>query len=45
MSNYHSFLICFHEQHTDVYHNGLPLGVIPPPRGAPRTRRKRHTKI
>lgn len=26
--NYHSFLICFHPGHTDVYRNGLPLGVI-----------------
>jgi hypothetical protein len=28
MSNYTSFLICFHPDHTDIYHNGLPLGVI-----------------
>lgn len=26
--NYHSFLICFHESHIDVYENGLPIGVI-----------------
>lgn len=25
---YHSFLICFHPGHTDVYRNGLPLGVL-----------------
>lgn len=25
---YQSFLICFHPGHTDVYRNGLPLGVI-----------------
>ncbi len=25
---YHSFLICFHPGHTDVFQNGLPLGVI-----------------
>lgn len=27
-SEYQSFLICFHEGHTDIFHNGLPLGVI-----------------
>jgi hypothetical protein len=26
--DYSSFLICFHPGHTDVYRNGLPLGVI-----------------
>lgn len=26
--SYESFLICFHEQHTDVYRNGLPIGII-----------------
>lgn len=26
--SYHSFLICFHDGHTDVFRNGLPLGVI-----------------
>lgn len=25
---YSSFLICFHENSTDVYVNGLPIGVI-----------------
>lgn len=25
---YHSFLLCFHEKHTDAYFNGLPLGKI-----------------
>ncbi len=25
---YDSFLICFHETQTDVYHNGLPMGLI-----------------
>ncbi len=28
MDEYDSFLICFHKQHIDVYHNGMPLGVI-----------------
>ncbi len=27
-TNYTSFLACFHEKHTDVYHEGLPIGVI-----------------
>ena len=26
--NYQSFLVCFHEGRTDVYRNGLPLGVV-----------------
>lgn len=26
--NYSSFLVCFHEKHTDLYQNGLPLGVV-----------------
>ena len=25
---YSSILICFHDSHTDVFKNGLPLGVI-----------------
>lgn len=28
MTDYHSFLICFHPGHTDVFRNGLPLGVV-----------------
>lgn len=28
MKTYSSFLICFHPGHTDVFRNGLPLGVI-----------------
>lgn len=28
MNDYKSFLICFHQDHTDVFLNGLPLGVI-----------------
>lgn len=27
-AEYQSFLLCFHPGHTDVYHNGLPLGKI-----------------
>lgn len=27
-ADYHSFLICFHPGHTDVFRNGLPMGVI-----------------
>lgn len=27
-AEYHSFLICFHPGHTDVFRNGLPLGVV-----------------
>lgn len=25
---YKSFLVCFHDGHTDVYKNGLPVGII-----------------
>lgn len=28
MNNYTSFLVCFHSGHTDLYINGLPLGII-----------------
>lgn len=27
-SNYTSFLICFHNDHTEVYVEGLPQGII-----------------
>lgn len=27
-NEYHSFLVCFHPGHTDIYFNGLPIGVI-----------------
>lgn len=27
-AEYQSFLICFHPGHTDVFRNGLPLGVV-----------------
>ncbi len=25
---YHSFLICFHPRRTDVFRNGLPIGIV-----------------
>ena len=28
MSDYKSFLICFHPNQTELYKNGLPIGVI-----------------
>lgn len=28
MNNYTSFLICFHDGHTDIFRDGLPIGVI-----------------
>jgi hypothetical protein len=30
MANYTSFLVCFHPEHTDVYINGLSLGIVKP---------------
>lgn len=28
MNAYQSFLLCIHDGQTNVYHNGLPIGVI-----------------
>jgi len=30
MTNYTSFLACFHSGHTDIYVNGLTLGIVKP---------------
>lgn len=27
-SSYQSFLICFHADRADLYHNGLPIGTV-----------------